>query len=82
VLEAAREFEMRVPEDLSVSGYDDVEFADYLGLTTVRQKLFESGQVGLQLLLDVISEPSQVPTCIEMQSELVVRSTTAAPGLG
>jgi DNA-binding LacI/PurR family transcriptional regulator len=79
VLEEARELELRVPEDLSVIGYDDVEFADYVGLTTVRQQLFESGQVGLRLLLDVISEPSQEPTCIEMQSELVVRSTTAAP---
>lgn len=82
VLEAARELELRVPEDLSVIGYDDVEFADYVGLTTVRQQLFESGQVGLQLLLDVISESTREPVCIEMPSELVARSTTAPPKRG
>lgn len=80
VLEAARELDMRVPEELSVIGYDDVEFADYVGLTTVRQQLFESGQIGLKLLLDVISNPGGEPICTEMQSELVVRSTTAPPG--
>ncbi|MGD2057773.1 MAG: substrate-binding domain-containing protein, partial [Anaerolineales bacterium] len=73
---------LRVPEDLSVIGYDDVEFADYVGLTTVRQQLFESGQVGLQLLLDVISESTREPVCMEMPSELVIRSTTAPPKRG
>ena len=34
---------LRVPDDLSVVGYDDIEIADYVGLTTVRQQLFESG---------------------------------------
>lgn len=82
VLEAAREMELRVPEDLSVVGYDDVEFADYVGLTTVRQQLFESGQAGLQLLLDVISAPEREPICSEMQTELVIRSTTAPPKEG
>jgi LacI family transcriptional regulator len=79
VLEAARELELRVPEELSVIGYDDVELADYVSLTTVRQQLFESGQVGLQLLLDTISEPTREPVCKELHSELVVRSTTAPP---
>jgi DNA-binding LacI/PurR family transcriptional regulator len=82
VLEAARALGLRVPEDLSVIGYDDVEFADYVGLTTVRQQLFESGQVGLQLLLDAISDPTREPACVQMQSELVIRSTTAPPKRG
>ena len=34
---------LRVPDDLSVTGYDDLELADHLGLTTIRQPLFESG---------------------------------------
>lgn len=79
VLEAARELGLRVPEDLSVIGYDDVEFADYIGLTTVSQRLHESGQVGLQLLLDLIAEPTREPVCEQMHSELVIRSTTAPP---
>ena len=43
VLSAAHEAGLRVPDDLSVVGYDDIEIADYVGLTTVRQQLFESG---------------------------------------
>ena len=82
VLEAARELGLHVPEELSVMGYDDVEFADYVGLTTIRQQLFQSGEIALQLLLDAIAEPAHDPVCIKMQSEIVVRSTTAPPGRG
>ena len=39
VLEAAASLGMTVPSDLSVTGCDDVEAADFLGLTTVRQPL-------------------------------------------
>jgi len=43
VLEAARASGIRVPEELSVVGFDDIEVAPYMGLTTVRQPLYESG---------------------------------------
>ncbi len=46
VIAAARELGLHVPDDLSVIGYDDIEAADYVGLTTVRQQLFESGRRG------------------------------------
>ena len=46
VVAAARELGLHVPDDLSVVGYDDIEAADYVGLTTVRQQLFESGRRG------------------------------------
>ena len=48
VISAAHEAGLRVPDDLSVVGYDDIEIADYLGLTTVRQHLFESGRLGAE----------------------------------
>jgi len=79
VLEAAREAGLRVPEDLSVVGYDDIEVAEYLGLTTVRQLLFESGQRGVNLLLRVLSTPPTEPVCEVLPTQLVVRRTTAAP---
>ena len=44
VIAAAHELGLHVPDDLSVIGYDDIEAADYVGLTTVRQQLFESGR--------------------------------------
>jgi DNA-binding LacI/PurR family transcriptional regulator len=51
VLEAARALGLRVPDDVAVIGFDDIEMADILGLTTVRQPLFETGVRGADLLL-------------------------------
>jgi DNA-binding LacI/PurR family transcriptional regulator len=79
VLEAARNLGLRVPEDLSVVGYDDIEVAEYLRLTTIRQLLFESGRLGVELLLQVLESPPAEPICQVLPTELVVRGTTAPP---
>jgi DNA-binding LacI/PurR family transcriptional regulator len=76
-LEAARNAGLRVPEDLSVIGYDDIEIAEYLGLTTIRQLLYESGQFGVDLLLDTLEGVSGGPVCQVLPTELIVRATTA-----
>lgn len=77
VLQAAREMNLRVPEDLSVIGYDDIEVAEYLGLTTIRQLLYESGQRGVELLLDILHNPNTKPKYEIMPTELITRKTTA-----
>lgn len=79
VLEAAQDVGLRVPEDLSVIGYHDLEIADMLGLTTMRQMLFESGQRGVELLLEALEEPQMEPVHETLPVELVIRSTTAPP---
>jgi LacI family transcriptional regulator len=79
VLEAARELGLRVPQDLSVVGYDDVEVADILGLTTMRQMLFESGQRGVELLFETLENPETEPVCEVLPTELVIRDTTGPP---
>lgn len=81
VLEAARERGLRVPEDLSVVGYDDIEMASAAGLTTMRQPLYESGRLGMGLLLQLVHDPrpKAAPMRHLLPSELVVRRTTAAP---
>jgi len=81
VLEAARILGIRVPEELSVVGFDDVEVAAYVGLTTVRQPLFASGRRGAELLLQMLAgtEPPGVERIEQLPLELVVRTTTAAP---
>ncbi len=79
VLEAARDANLRVPDDLSVVGYDDIEVAEYLGLTTVRQLLFESGKRGVELLLETLESPPTQPVCEVMPTELIVRGTTTPP---
>jgi LacI family transcriptional regulator len=79
VIAAARELGLHVPEDLSVVGYDDIEAADYVGLTTVRQQLFESGRRGAEILLAEIQQRSEQPPVARLMPELVVRATTAPP---
>jgi LacI family transcriptional regulator len=79
VLEAARDAGLRVPGDLSVIGYDDIEIAEYLGLTTIRQPLFALGVEGVELLLDSIANPPPAPRRVLLPVELVVRGTTAPP---
>ncbi len=79
VLEAARDLGLRVPEDVSVIGYDDIEVADVVGLTTMRQMLFESGRRGVELLLATLEQPEMARVHEVLPSQLVVRATTAPP---
>jgi DNA-binding LacI/PurR family transcriptional regulator len=77
VMAAALEVGLQVPDDLSIIGYDDVESAEFVGLTTVRQQLFESGRQGAELLLAEIERPSHPTPVVQLSPELVVRATTA-----
>jgi DNA-binding LacI/PurR family transcriptional regulator len=81
VLAAARGAGLRVPEDLSIVGYDDIEVATYAGLTTVRQPLFETGRLGASLLLDALEhgDGAVEPVDHVLPVELVVRTSAAAP---
>ena len=77
VLRAAEELGISVPDDVSVIGYDDIEITEYLHLTTIRQKLFQSGQRGAELLLEEINDPTAQPQKIILPTELIQRKTTA-----
>ena len=79
-LEAARHRGLRVPEDLSIIGYDDIEVAGYVGLTTVRQPLFESGHRGAVLLLEALGGRPVPPVRETLSVELIVRATTGPAG--
>lgn len=73
---AIREAGLRVPEDISVIGFDDVQLSRYIGLTTVRQHLEQSGYLATQLLLDMLTTPDNVVARQLPPLELVVRDTT------
>lgn len=77
VLEAARDTGRSVPHDLSVIGFDDIDVAEYLNLTTVRQPLFATGVRGVESLLSLIAGQSLGQQSEVMPIELVVRGTTA-----
>jgi len=77
VLNAAREMDIKVPEELSVIGYDGIRDAEYMNLTTIEQPLFDSGVEGVNLLISLIERPSQNIHEIRMPLKLHVRGTTA-----
>ena len=78
-LEAAANLGLSVPAEVSVTGYDDLELADHLGLTTIRQPLFESGVRAAQRLLHSLAGGPPEPLREVLGISLVVRRTTAPP---
>jgi DNA-binding LacI/PurR family transcriptional regulator len=82
VLEAARQARRRVPEDLAVVGYNDIEVATYLGLTTVRVPMRELGRRGVEVLLRAIEQPEAPPEQVRLRAELVVRRSSGARTVG
>jgi len=79
VLAVARSMGLRVPEDLSVVGFDDLWAADAAGLTTVAQPLEESGRLGAQMLF-AAARGEDVPLLTRLDTELITRDTTSSPG--
>jgi DNA-binding LacI/PurR family transcriptional regulator len=82
-IRAIHEHALRVPQDVSVLGFDDIPGAAFHtpSLTTVRQPLSRMGEVAAQSLLDRIEGKEDYPSEIAIEPEFVVReSTTLAPG--
>ncbi len=76
VLEAAREHGLRVPQDLALIGFDDIEVAAVLDLTAVRQPLRETGYRGAELPISTIDGVASRPVEELASLELVERRTT------
>lgn len=81
VLRAARDLGLRVPDDLSVVGYDDLPLTEWIGpaLTTVRQPLQEMAGTAARMVLDIAEGRPPANLRIDLATELVVRESTAAP---
>ena len=78
VLAAADQLGVPVPGQLSVIGFDDIEYAATLGLSTVRQPLERSGADGAQRLCALLRGERVYPRRQELPVELVARATTAS----
>ena len=84
VYEAARQRGLRVPEDLSVVGFDDLPQACWTSppLTTVRQPLSEMGMLAVRTVLRLLNGEHLESAKVELATEVVVRHSTAAPAGG
>ncbi len=82
VIDYATSSGLKIPDDLSVTGFDDLQLARIapIGLTTVHQPLRDMGRAAAKLLLQRIESPNPgEPTVIVLPCELVVRKTTTSP---
>ena len=78
VYQAAEELGYRIPDDLSVIGFDNISDAKYLGLTTVDQFLIEMGYVAIQMLIKLINNEKIDVQVYKMQTKLVERNSCKA----
>ncbi len=75
VLKAARQLGVKVPEQLAVIGFDDLDMADYEDLTTIRQHLDESGRIAIEILLLHIANHSRPVQHITLPLTVIERLT-------
>lgn len=81
VLHSARQRGLRVPDDLSVIGFDDIRFAQYMDppLTTIRQPMRELGEATVRLLLNILRGNVKDAVSVTLPHALIVRASTAPP---
>jgi DNA-binding LacI/PurR family transcriptional regulator len=81
LLDAMLRASVRVPQDLSLVGYDDSRFARLPGidLTSVRQDIRQMAELAVQAVVDRLDGPPREPKTVALPPHLVIRDTTAAP---
>ena len=84
VMETARRRNLRIPDDLSVVGFDDIRFARCVDppLTTVAQPMRGIGEGTVRLLLHILNGNLRLPESVTLPHTLTVRSSTAPPRAG
>lgn len=81
-MHALRERGVRIPEDVAVTGFDDIEEAAWLAppLTSVEQPLAEMGRQAVRRLRSEFEGTEVGPTVLELRAELMVRGSTVDSG--
>src|SRR6185436_210089 len=75
VFEAAEELGLKIPDDLSVVGFDNISESKYMGLTTVDQFISEMGYVATGMLIKLINGTPLDNQTYRKQTQLVIRTS-------
>lgn len=77
-IKACLDFGLRVPEDISIIGFDDIPLAKRYNpeITTVRQPIFDMGKVAMETVYDMITNKEEMIKNIILQHELIIREST------
>jgi len=79
VLRAAEELGLKVPDDLSVVGFDNIPEAEHLGLTTVDQFISEMGYIAMRMLMRIVEGEKLEHQTYQMPTKLIIRRSCAPP---
>ena len=76
-MDATRECGLRIPDDISIIGFDDIPQASFVypKLTTIRQPLEQMGQVAVKMLLERIEDQSRPPQRVALATQLIIRDS-------
>lgn len=75
-LSALRDAHVRVPRDVAVIGFDDIRISKHIGLTTLRQPMYDLGRLAAEKLLSRIADPDRVPAHTVFSPHLVARASS------
>ena len=74
-LKALEEKKLKVPDDISLIGFDDIEFSQYLGLTTIKQPMYQMGKLAVKKIFERKSEEITQALKMILDTELIVRKS-------
>ena len=75
IMKVARRFDVKIPEDLAIVGFDDIDLAEVMDLTTICQNLDESGRLAAEILVSRIAEPNRSLRHVDLPLTLIERHT-------
>lgn len=80
-LAAAHNLRLRCPEDISIVGFDNLEFVEYTAppLTTIHQSGYQIGETSCRILIERINDPGCPPARVVLPTEIKVRNSTMRP---
>ena len=81
VYQTAWRHQLRIPQDISIIGYDDINLSQYLAppLSTIHQPKIELGKMAVEMLLERIKNSAQTDRTLMLQPRLILRDSVAAP---
>ena len=75
LLRAAHESGVTVPQDMAIIGFDDIDMAEQIGLTTISQSLDESGRMAVEMLLARLNDPTRSVQSNKLMLKVIERET-------
>ena len=76
VSRAAHDQGLHIPDDIAIIGFDNLDMADHIGLTTIDQSLDESGRVAVELLQARLADPTRTIQHVRLPLSVIERETT------